>query len=35
LREIQIYPVGPGLNIGGARTLLSWDRLVLCKMVED
>jgi hypothetical protein len=23
------------LNIGGAKTLLSWDRLVLCELVED
>jgi len=26
---------GPVLNIGGAKTLLSWDRLVLCELVED
>ena len=23
------------LNVGGARTLISWDRLVLCELVED
>jgi hypothetical protein len=29
------YSAGPILNIGGAKTLLSWDRLVLCELVED
>ena len=23
------------LNVAGAKTLLSWDRLVLCELVED
>ena len=23
------------LNVAGARTLISWDRLVLCELVED
>jgi len=32
---LDLYPAGPVLNIGGARTLLSWDRLVLCELVED
>src|SRR5215212_8673295 len=32
---LDLYPVGPVLNIGGAKTLLSWDRLVLCELVED
>jgi hypothetical protein len=31
----DLYPAGPVLNIGGAKTLLSWDRLVLCELVED
>lgn len=32
---LDLYPAGPILNIGGAKTLLSWDRLVLCELVED
>jgi len=32
---LDLYPAGPVLNIGGAKTLISWDRLVLCEMVED
>lgn len=32
---LDLYPAGPVLNIGGAKTLLSWDRLVLCELVED
>jgi hypothetical protein len=30
-----LYPAGPVLNVGGAKTLISWDRLVLCELVED
>ena len=33
---LDLYPAGPVLNIGGgAKTLLSWDRPVLCELVED
>jgi hypothetical protein len=32
---LDLYPAGPVLNIGGAKTLLSWDRLVLGELVED
>jgi hypothetical protein len=32
---LDLYPAGPVLNIGGTKTLLSWDRLVLCELVED
>jgi len=32
---LALYPAGPVLNIGGAKTLLSWDRLVLCELAED
>ncbi len=32
---LDFYPAGPVLNIAGAKTLLSWDRLVLCELVED
>jgi hypothetical protein len=32
---LDLYPAGPILNIGGARTMLSWDRLVWCELVED
>ena len=32
---LDLYPAGPILNIGGAKTLISWDRLALCELVED
>jgi len=32
---LDLYPAPPVLNIGGAKTLLAWDRLVLCELVED
>jgi hypothetical protein len=32
---LDFYPAGPVLNIGGAKTLISWDRLVLCELAED
>ena len=32
---LDFYPAGPILNMGGAKTLVSWDRLVLCELVED
>jgi hypothetical protein len=32
---LDCFPAGPVLNIGGAKTLLSWDRLVLCELIED
>ena len=32
---LDLYPAGPILNVAGAKTLISWDRLVLCELVED
>jgi hypothetical protein len=32
---LDLYPAGPVLNIGGAKTLISWDRLVAVRLVED
>ena len=32
---LDLYPVGPVLSLAGAKTLISWDRLVLCELVED
>jgi hypothetical protein len=32
---LDFYPAGPILSVAGARTLISWDRLVLCELVED
>ena len=32
---LDIYPVGPILSLGGAKTCLSWDRVVLVELVED
>jgi hypothetical protein len=32
---LDFYPAGPILNVAGAKTMISWDRLVLCELVED
>jgi len=32
---LDLYPAGPVLGIEGAKTLISWDRLVVCELVED
>jgi len=32
---LDLYPAGLILNVGGARTLLSWERLVLAELVEN
>ncbi len=32
---LDIFPAGAILSIKGAKTCLSWDRLVLCELVED
>jgi hypothetical protein len=32
---LDLYPAGPILSVAGAKTLISWDRLVLCELVED
>lgn len=32
---LDCYPAGPILNISGAKTMLSWDRLVLCSLIND
>jgi hypothetical protein len=32
---LDCYPVGAIINIKGAKTRLSWDRLVLAELVED
>ena len=31
---LDFYPAGPVLKIRGARTLISWDRLVLVELAE-
>jgi hypothetical protein len=31
----ELYPAGPILLISGARTLVSWDRIVLVELVGD
>jgi len=31
---LDVYPTGVILNIGGSRTLLVWERLVLVELVE-
>ena len=32
---LDLYPAGPVLNVAGAKPLISWDRLVICELVED
>ena len=32
---LDLYPVGPILNLAGVKTLVSWDRLGLVELVED
>jgi hypothetical protein len=32
---LDVYPAGPVLNAGGARTLISWDTLAVVELVED
>ncbi|MDP9475641.1 MAG: hypothetical protein M3R38_08125 [Actinomycetota bacterium] len=32
---LDLYPAGPVLSMGGAKTLICWERLVLCELVED
>jgi hypothetical protein len=31
---LDLYPAGLVLAIAGGKTLLSWDRLILCELVE-
>jgi hypothetical protein len=32
---VDFFPAGPILSIRGAKTLISWDRLVVAELVED
>ncbi len=32
---LDFCPAGLLLNIAGAKTLLAWERLVLCELIED
>ncbi len=32
---LDLYPAGPVLSMGGAKTLICWERLVICELVED
>jgi hypothetical protein len=32
---LDLYPAGPILSLNGAKSLISWDRLVVCELVED
>ena len=32
---LDFYPVAPVLHVAGAKTLICWERLVLCELVED
>ena len=32
---LDFFPVGPVLSMGGAKTLISWDRLTVVELIED
>jgi hypothetical protein len=32
---LDFFPAGPVLNISGAKTLISWDRLAVVELAED
>jgi hypothetical protein len=32
---LDLYLAGPVLNIAGAKTVICWERLLLCELVED
>ena len=32
---LDLYPPGPILNLNGAKSLISWDRLAVVELVED
>jgi hypothetical protein len=32
---LDFFPAGPVLNIRGAKTIISWDRLAMVELVED
>jgi hypothetical protein len=32
---LDYFPAGPILNMGGAKILICWDRLVLCELIND
>jgi hypothetical protein len=32
---LDVYPVGPVLNAGGARTLIAWETVAVVELVED
>jgi hypothetical protein len=32
---LDVYPAGPILNAGGARTLIAWETVAVVELVED
>jgi hypothetical protein len=32
---LDLYPAAPIPNLNGAKALISWDRLVVCELIED
>jgi hypothetical protein len=32
---LDVYPAGPVLNAGGARTLIAWETVAVVELVED
>jgi hypothetical protein len=32
---LDLYPAGLVLSLAGSKTLLSWERIVLCELVEE
>ena len=31
---LDFYPFGPVLSVAGTKTMISWDRLVVCELAE-
>jgi hypothetical protein len=32
---LDLYPAGPILSILGAKTMIAWERVVVCELIED
>ncbi len=32
---LDVYPAGPVLNAGGARTLIAWDTVAVVELIDD
>ncbi len=32
---LDLYPTGPVINVGGARTLIAWDAVAVVELIND